>query len=271
MKNTFKSNKFFNFEKENSNENLFSYVIISLFSYTYKIISDTIEALYELFCIIIMNSHEIWEYILNKIITFYFHLTHFFLSPLLNIYDHWFKEAIESIIEYPLFNVLTFTLISLFYFGYFLDDAELMLFFSCTLLVLFVSFYINKVIDSMLEEYSNSLILSLFEKFSIQVEAYVFEKEIHRRLVILDEFLLYSVVFIENQLSEYVKLQSNLFSYHYAKTVESNIIADGEELLNKFHFDALVSLVELEKFVISYLMLELVSEDYDIKSDELGL
>jgi len=271
MKNSTKFNKFFNFEKENSNENKFSYVIISLFSYTYKIISDTIEALYELFCIIIMNSHEIWEYFLNKVITFYFNATHFFLSALLNIYDQWLKESIEAIIEYPLFNTIVFTLISLFYFGYFIDDAELMLFFSCTLVVLFVSFYVNSTLDAMLEEYSNSLIFSLFEKFSIQVEAYVFEKEIYNRLVILDEFLLSSVVFVENQLSEYVKLQSNLFSYHFTKMVESNIIADGEEILSKSHFDALVSMVELEKFVLSYLILELVSEDYDVNSDELGL
>lgn len=269
--NNFKFNKFFNFEKENSNENRFSYVIISLFSFTYKIVSDTIEALYELFCIIIMNSHEIWEYFLNRVLTFYIYLTGFFLNALLDIYDHWFKESTEAIVEYPLFNFITFTLISLLYFGYFIDDAELMLFFSCTLVVLFVSFYVNKVVDSVLEEYSNSLILSLFEKFSIQIEAYVFEKEMYKRILILDDFLLYSVIFLENQLSEYIKLQANLFSYHYSKIVEANIISDGEEILNKSHFNALVSITELEKFVISYLILELVSEDYDIKNEDLGL
>jgi hypothetical protein len=132
--------------------------------------------------------------------------------------------------------------------------------------VLVAGSYVNEILDNILEEYSTNIIFSLFEKFSIQIEAYTFEKEMGARLKLLDEFLFHSVIFVEQQLSAYADLQNSLFSYHYSKVVEANIISDAEELFTKNHLEALTSFLELEKFVITYLIFELLGDEYEISN-----
>lgn len=257
MKNSFNWQRFFNFE---SVKIKYFDIFTSFFPFAYKSFVSFFDDLF-------IQVQEIYAFITAyfRVVTQLFVITSYVLSgkiieSFVNVYNHF----LEILVDFPLFNFITFTVLSLTCFGYFTDDAELMLFFSCISVIFFIGSYINEVLNTTLEEYATSIIFSLFEKFSIQLEAHIFETEINNRLRILDDFLFCSVIFIEQQLSEYSRSQNELFSYHYSKIIESNILSDAEEHFTKEHIDALVSFVELEKFVTTYLIFELLSDEYEI-------
>ncbi len=263
MKNSYNWQRFFNFEGPKVK---YFQIFLSFFPFAYKRFVSFFDEFFiqteEVIVFFIAFNTTIFRVVTQIVVIPVHELTGKIIEGFENVYNH----LLETLIDFPLFNFLIFSTLSLICFGYFVDDAELMLFFSCTLVVLIAGSYINELLDSILEEYSTSIIFSLFEKFSIQVEACAFEKEINTRLKLLDEFLFYSVIFVEQQLSEYTNLQNVLFSYHYSKVVESNIVSDAEELFTKDHLEALTNFLELEKFVITYLIFELLSDEYEISN-----
>lgn len=257
MKNFYNWQRFFNFE---TSKVKYLQVFTSFFSFSYKSFVSFFDAFFpqleEFYAFITAYFRVVVQLVVIPI----YELTGKILESLKNVYEGF----LNTLIDFPLFNFIIFSTLSLISFGYFIDDAELILFFSCTLVVLIIGSYVNELVDTTLEEYSTSIIFSLFERLSIQLDSYIFEKEMNNRLRILDEFLFYSVIFVEQQLQEYTSLQSSLFSYHYSKIIESNVIADGEEFFSKEHVEALTNFLELEKFVSSYLIFELLNEEYEI-------
>lgn len=263
MKSSYNWYRFFNFE---SPKVKYFQIFLSFFPFAYKRFVSFFDEFFlqteEVLIFFIAFNTTIFRVVTQIVVIPVHELTGKIIEGFENVYNN----LLETLIDFPLFNFLIFSTLSLICFGYFVDDAELILFFSCTLVVLIGGSYINEVLDNTLEEYSTSIIFALFEKFSIQVEAYTFENEMNTRLKLIDEFLFYSVIFVEQQLSEYTSMQNTLFVHHYSKITEANIIADGEEFFNKNHLEALTNFLELEKFVLTYLVFELLNDEYEISN-----
>ncbi len=257
MKNFYNWQRFFNFE---TSKIKYLQIFLSFFSFSYKSFVSFFDGFFPYLNEFYVFINAYFRVVVQLVVLPIYDLTGKILESLKNVYENF----LNTLIDFPLFNFLIFFTLSLISFGYFIDDAELMLFFSCTLVVLIIGSYVNELIDTTLEEYSTSIVFSLFEKLSIQIDSYIFEKEMNNRLRILDEFLFYSTIFVEQQLQEYSNLQNLLFSYHYSKIAESNILADGEEHFTAEHLEALTNFLELEKFVSSYLIFELLNEEYEI-------
>lgn len=257
MKNLFNSNRFFNFHAPRVK---YFDVFLSFFPFAYKSFVSFFDDLF-------IQVQEIYAFITAyfRVVTQLFVITSYILSgkiieSFVNVYNHF----LDTLIDFPLFNFITLTVTSLICLGYFVNDAELMLFFSCVLVIFIIGSYVNEILNTTLEEYSTSIVLSLFEKLSIQLDSYVFEKEMNNRLRILDEFLFYSAIFVEQQLSLYTGMQASLFSYHYSVITESNLVSEAEDHFTSEHIEALTAFVELEKFVATYLIFELLNDDYDL-------
>jgi hypothetical protein len=181
-----------------------------------------------------------------------------FVYSIYSFFKYVCEDCYHSILKSPFFNFTISFVVFLFYIGYFTNDAELILFFSCLLVIFIATFSVSKTIDAIMEEYSINIINILSERYFVQEEIFSFEKEMFTRAQLLDDFILYSTIFVEQQISQYVSLQTNLFSYHYSKIIESNLILDGEEMFTQEHLNSLLSFIELEKFIISYLIFDLI-------------
>lgn len=254
MINNFKNN--FNFNKSNlKNNSSINYNIF--FEFFFNNFFGILNKFFSIFYIFLKNLF---------IFIFYFKNEFFNFSKFSSFFNNFIKIIKAFILsENTIFNNLfIFTFFSLIFFEFFNEDPEILLFFSCTFCVFFIGSYISKILDNMLESYSNSILDTAIESFILQLDNYTIESDMNRRFKILDNFILYSLVFIEKNLIDHFNSQINIFSYKYTKIIESNFISEAERFFCQDHFNSLIFVIQLEKFVFSYIILDLISTEFEL-------